>query len=72
MNLKSLQRKCERLVENNKEDKLFGFTRDQIFEAIRKFQAMDQSQAQTFLRTNPIAKAIMMGDLGKKKENKDG
>ena len=58
-------------MKNNKEEKLFGFTRDQIFEAIRKFQVMDQKEAQTFLRSNPLAKAIMMGDLGKKRKNKD-
>ena len=58
-------------MKKNKEDKLFGFTRNQIFEAIRKFQAMEQEEAQTFLRTNPLAKAIMMGDLGKKRKNKD-
>jgi len=58
-------------VKKNKEDKLFGFTRDEIFESIRKFQSMDQKEVQKFLRKNPLAKAIMMGDLGKKKENKD-
>jgi len=58
-------------MENKEEEKLFGFSRDQIFEAIRKFQAMDADQAQKFLRNSPIAKVIMLGDLGKKQENKD-
>ena len=58
-------------MTNKPEEKLFGFTRDEIFVAIRKFQSMDQKEARNFLRKNPLAKAIMMGDVGKVKENKD-
>ena len=58
-------------MKNEQKEKMFGFTRDEIFEAIRKFQSMDQKEAHKFLRKNPLAKAIMMGNIGKDKENKD-
>jgi len=59
------------MTNNKEEDKLFGFTRDQIFEAIREFQSMEPNEAQKFLRSSLLAKAIMMGDIGKKEEPKD-
>ena len=48
-------------MEKDREDELFGFTHKQIFEAIRKFQAMDSQDAKDFLQNNPLAKAIMLG-----------
>jgi len=56
-------------VENKKEDRLFGFTSDQIYEAMKIFQKMDQKEARDFLMNNPLAK-IFMKDLYTPKKNK--
>ena len=58
-------------MEKNKKDKLFGFTREQILEATRVYQKMDQKEAKNLLLNNSLAK-IFMEDLSAiNKENQD-
>lgn len=62
-------------MENNKEEDLFGFTREQLAEAMHEFQKMNQKEAKNFLRSNPLAKIIMhdflSGDLSGVKKQDD-
>jgi len=46
-------------MEKNKKDKLFGFTREQILEATRVYQKMDQKEAKNLLLNNPLARVFM-------------
>ena len=56
-------------MENKEDDKLFGFTQEQLYEAMKKFQTMDREEARNFLRSNPLAK-IFMKDLSATNEKK--
>jgi hypothetical protein len=62
-------------VENNNNDDLFGFSREDLAEAMQQFQKMNQKEAKDFLRNHPLAKIIMhdflSGDLSGIKKQDD-
>ena len=62
-------------MPNNDNDDLFGFSREELAEAVQQFQKMNQKEARDFLGSHPLAKIIMhdflSGDLNGVKKQDD-